>query len=116
MCVDVWVNMCVCACALARVCVCVCMCVRACACVYVCVSTDGLVAFMKTPSHTVNVGAAYDPSNQAGGIFTAPRDGLYQVIVRTTVGSSVSIDIVKNNNETISSLSHGRQCLYRPLV
>ena len=64
---------------------------------------------MKNPTDTVNVGGAYDPNNRAGGTFTVPRRGLYQVIVRTTVGSGVSIAVMRNNNETITTVDHQRE-------
>ncbi|KAK7113736.1 uncharacterized protein [Littorina saxatilis] len=67
---------------------------------------DGLVAFMRSPANTVNVPGAFDADYRAGGTFTVPRQGLYQITIRTGVGSDISVVVNRNGNETLTSLSN----------
>ena len=69
-------------------------------------SPDGLVAYMRSPDATVNVPGAFDPNNRAGGTFTVPKYGLYQVTVRTGTGSGQNVYVSRNGNETLTELEN----------
>ncbi|XP_076458245.1 uncharacterized protein LOC143291977 [Babylonia areolata] len=64
-------------------------------------TSDALIAYMKSPQETVNVGNHYDTATD---VFTVPEDGLYQVLTRNLpYDSSFACNVVRDGT-TLTTL------------